>query len=312
MQIPALMFLHVGRGTRNVLVFFSIVLLCGCARRSPQVELKGETMGTSYTVKIVPRAGDEPDPAGTQAGIDAVLKKINAQMSVYDPRSEISRFNRQFSNEPVEISPEFLHVVDRAFHWSDLQVKPMHHRGTCQDLPGFLGHVLVDLVRGTPRLHAKARLLGNDVPGRAGLQKTDIDAGGSGAMPGDRVQVGGSRAGAQQGVSSLVRTQCGVRRTSLESHFETRQGQPVKHVQTYLPGLLENDANVGREQVVQVIEVAFCHHRPGTPQVLLIRLEKELDGSFDLVPIFSKVQSQEQAHRGMGVMPAHVGVSGMP
>ena len=119
MQNPALMFLYVGRGARNVLLFFSVVLLCGCARRSPQVELKGETMGTSYTVKIVPRAGDEQDPAGTKAGIDAVLQKINVQMSVYDPRSEISRFNRQFSDEPVEISPEFLHVVDRALHWSE-------------------------------------------------------------------------------------------------------------------------------------------------------------------------------------------------
>jgi len=34
------MFLYVGRGARNVLVFLSFVLLCGCARRSLQVELK--------------------------------------------------------------------------------------------------------------------------------------------------------------------------------------------------------------------------------------------------------------------------------
>jgi thiamine biosynthesis lipoprotein len=76
-------------------------------------------MGTSYTVKMVLRCGEKLDQAGTQAGIDSVLKKINAQMSVYDPRSEISRFNRQTSTEPIDISPEFLHVVDRSLQWSE-------------------------------------------------------------------------------------------------------------------------------------------------------------------------------------------------
>jgi hypothetical protein len=45
------------RGARCALIFVSVVLLAGCARRSPQIELTGETMGTSFTVKIVPRAG---------------------------------------------------------------------------------------------------------------------------------------------------------------------------------------------------------------------------------------------------------------
>ncbi len=119
MRIPPSTLAQVGRGARHILVFLSIVLLAGCARRSPQVELKGETMGTSYTVKIVRRAGDTLDQTGTQAGIDSVLKKINAEMSVYDRRSEISRFNRQISPEPVEISPEFLHVVTRSLYWSE-------------------------------------------------------------------------------------------------------------------------------------------------------------------------------------------------
>ena len=119
MRILSLFFAHAGRGARYILLILSPVLLAGCARRSSQVELKGETMGTSYTVKIVLRAGEILDPAGTQSGIDLVLKKINAQMSVYDPGSEISRFNRQASTEPIEISPEFLHVVDRSLQWSE-------------------------------------------------------------------------------------------------------------------------------------------------------------------------------------------------
>jgi thiamine biosynthesis lipoprotein len=119
MQSPVTTITQAERGARCALIFLSAVLLVGCARRSPQIELTGETMGTSFTVKIVPRAGGEPDKAAIQTGIESVLEKINAQMSVYDPRSEISRFNRQTSTAPVEISPEFLHVVNRSIYWSE-------------------------------------------------------------------------------------------------------------------------------------------------------------------------------------------------
>jgi thiamine biosynthesis lipoprotein len=94
-----------------------VYLSIGCTRRPPQAELMGETMGTSYTLKVVPRPGERFDRAAAQAGIDKLLEKINAQMSVYDPRSEISRFNRQTSATPAGISPEFLYVVDRALYW---------------------------------------------------------------------------------------------------------------------------------------------------------------------------------------------------
>ena len=161
MQMPVTTIAQSERCAVRVLVFLTVVLLVGCTRRSPQVELTGETMGTSYTVKIVPRAGDEPDQAGTQAGIESVLKKINSQMSVYDPGSEISRFNRQTSTEPVAISPEFLHVVSRSLHWSeetsgafDITVLPL------LDLWGFgPGHPFPPGLDSMPSEEAVARAL---------------------------------------------------------------------------------------------------------------------------------------------------------
>lgn len=118
MQVPVVIIaLAKKRSWTAFLALLASLLAVCCTHRPPQVVLKGKTMGTSYTLKVVPRAGEKFDRAATQAGIDSLLGKINAQMSVYDPRSEISRFNRQISTAPVEISPEFLHVVGRALCW---------------------------------------------------------------------------------------------------------------------------------------------------------------------------------------------------
>lgn len=57
----------------------------------PVSQLKGETMGTTWTVKA---AADEEALAEVRAEIDALLASIVGEMSAWDPHSALSRFNR--------------------------------------------------------------------------------------------------------------------------------------------------------------------------------------------------------------------------
>lgn len=100
-------------------IFFLFFLLVGCARKPAEIVLAGKTMGTTYTVKIVP--GDQQvNPESLQSGIDSVLVEINRQMSTYLEQSEISQFNRSQELTPFSVSPEFAAVVQRALEISAL------------------------------------------------------------------------------------------------------------------------------------------------------------------------------------------------
>lgn len=105
-------------GIACVLVF--MMLLCasliGCDRASKprQIVLCGETMGTTYTVKIVEDA--DAAPAGDEIGaeIEETLKRINGRMSTYDAASELSRWNAWRSSDWFAVSPETAAVVAAA------------------------------------------------------------------------------------------------------------------------------------------------------------------------------------------------------
>lgn len=67
-------------------------------------------MGTYYAVKIPnPPAGI--DDAQLQAGVESVLNAVVAEISTYDPGSELSRFNRSASTDWVPASPALLAVL---------------------------------------------------------------------------------------------------------------------------------------------------------------------------------------------------------
>lgn len=68
-------------------------------------------MGTTYNVTVID--GDLSESELTEA-VEAVLAQVNAQMSNWDPNSEISRFNASPETGPQEISPELLHVMQAA------------------------------------------------------------------------------------------------------------------------------------------------------------------------------------------------------
>jgi len=67
-----------------------ITIVCGCNGNEP-VTFTGRTMGTVYHVTVI-----EEDPGILSALPEKIadrLESINASMSMFDKRSELSRFN---------------------------------------------------------------------------------------------------------------------------------------------------------------------------------------------------------------------------
>ena len=96
-----------------------VLLLAGCGPESAKVlALNGATMGTTYSVQVLPPHADL-DPDALQRRIDVLLAKVNALMSTYAPDSELSRFNATQSTDWFAVSPELVKVVDVARQVSD-------------------------------------------------------------------------------------------------------------------------------------------------------------------------------------------------
>jgi len=95
------------------------VLLAACSGGDEVLELRGSTMGTTYSVKIAGLSANlEPD--SLQAEIVQSLDRVNALMSTYRPDSELSRFNAGRSIDWVQVSAELAGLVDEARRISDL------------------------------------------------------------------------------------------------------------------------------------------------------------------------------------------------
>lgn len=99
---------------------FLFLVLSHCLTAPPMVLsrqknfhiLSGKTMGTFYTIKFLSSGQTSPDE--WQARVDQRLSDINRKMSMFDPRSQLSLFNRQKTGGCVKISPDFLAVLRTA------------------------------------------------------------------------------------------------------------------------------------------------------------------------------------------------------
>ena len=69
-------------------------------------------MGTTYNVKIV--TDKDFNSAKIKDSIDSILINFNKQMSTWDPKSEISMFNRWNSLDSFKVSDYFYDVVKEA------------------------------------------------------------------------------------------------------------------------------------------------------------------------------------------------------
>lgn len=70
-------------------------------------------MGTGWSLRAV------SPPDGAPAGVQAVLDRVVAQMSQWEPQSDISRFNRLRPGQWQALPPEFVTVLQAALAVSD-------------------------------------------------------------------------------------------------------------------------------------------------------------------------------------------------
>jgi thiamine biosynthesis lipoprotein len=98
--------------------------------------LAGETMGTSWSVRLAVAPGT--DLAQVQAGIEAVFSRIIDEMSTWIPSSHISRFNAAPAGSCHRLPDGFFRVLSTALDWAartDGAYDPT--LGTSVDLWGF-------------------------------------------------------------------------------------------------------------------------------------------------------------------------------
>jgi thiamine biosynthesis lipoprotein len=97
---------------RTFITLLAMGPVAACARPA-HATIRGLTMGTSYAVEL---AAPIDDAVRTRLGelIEAELAAINRAMSTYDPRSELSEFNRRQDLRWVPASRGLLEVLDRA------------------------------------------------------------------------------------------------------------------------------------------------------------------------------------------------------
>lgn len=100
-----------------ILFLSSFGCSCGHADEPEMVVGRGQTMGSTYMVKIF----DPPEslPNDWQLTIDRELRAITDQMSTYIESSEISKFNANTSLDWFPVSQSFARVVTRALEISE-------------------------------------------------------------------------------------------------------------------------------------------------------------------------------------------------
>ncbi|MGB5817661.1 MAG: FAD:protein FMN transferase [Thermoanaerobaculia bacterium] len=99
------------------LLALAVLLAVGCQAPEPEARLHvvtGETMGTTYTVKVVDEGLREDLLAELPSIVQGELDNVNAKMSHYLPDSELSRLNRWQGEDPFPISRETMTVLGHA------------------------------------------------------------------------------------------------------------------------------------------------------------------------------------------------------
>lgn len=90
-----------------VLCCLMIFLCLGCAKNKTYY-LSGNTMGTVYHITLISKS--DPDSMDLSNKITARLEAINHGMSLFDEKSELSRFNAAPGQEPVCLDQDFMTV----------------------------------------------------------------------------------------------------------------------------------------------------------------------------------------------------------
>ena len=91
----------------------ALFFLVGCDRQIPPIQLGGDIMGTTWGVSYI-EGPPELTPRQVQAGVEALLARVNLSMSTYRTDSEISEFNAVDTQTWFSSSAEFFAVLKAA------------------------------------------------------------------------------------------------------------------------------------------------------------------------------------------------------
>ena len=100
------------RNIKTQLLLGFLLFCLNCSTPTTQFLLSGETMGTTYSMKIVTDKSFNSEKI--KGSVDSILTIFNKQMSTWDPESEISTFNRWNSPDSFKVSDYFYDVVEEA------------------------------------------------------------------------------------------------------------------------------------------------------------------------------------------------------
>ena len=71
----------------------------------------GTTMGTSYHITVISDSLDLTSRSNLAHQVDSLLNVFNHKVSTFDEQSEISRFNRNQTRNPIPVSQDLLQIV---------------------------------------------------------------------------------------------------------------------------------------------------------------------------------------------------------
>ena len=115
-----------------MLVIGAAVHLGACGSSPNEIKLEGATMGTTYSVRLIPQPAQTTAPSSIQKTVDALLNDIESRMSTWRPDSEISRFNASQPGLWFPVSADIVALVEQSnllHRWSggafDITVAPL-------------------------------------------------------------------------------------------------------------------------------------------------------------------------------------------
>ena len=106
---------------KPVLLSMLFLMLAACSGDLPHNErsLGGETMGTSWSIKLYSPISDEQFNLISTESIN-MLADLDQKLSTYKQDSEITRFNSSSELDWQSVSEEFATLVDQALRISEL------------------------------------------------------------------------------------------------------------------------------------------------------------------------------------------------
>jgi thiamine biosynthesis lipoprotein len=106
-------------GARGVVVVLAVLPLVSCSLFEPDpVAARFQSMGTEGTLTVAARDADRLPEA--ERTVQAVMTRLERELSVYRPDSAVSRLNERAGIEPLEVPPDTLRLLELSKHFGDL------------------------------------------------------------------------------------------------------------------------------------------------------------------------------------------------